>query len=481
MKAFMLQKLEQSLFYLLLFSIPFQTRKILYYDGWRFNEWQSVSVYWTDVLLMLLFGLWVFNYFFSRLQIPNTKFQGEGSQRGTSMGIASEILNKFQNLKSKIQNPDFYLFLFLVISAVSIKNSSNYTVGLFQWFKLLEFAVFYWYLSRYAFSKFGLFNSFLTIMMGGLFQAFIAVVQLLKQSSIGLRYLGESVINSDFSGVASFYLSDGEKFIRVYGTTPHPNVLASFLLLAVFAFYFVYFYSRLHSEHSPSADTWDKSMLVFYGVILFAFFATFSRTVIFIWFISFCFRSVIIRAFRHYRLVFGTKDSRKRITALLLTSLCVIVLFSSLYFDEIISRASIDKNDQSFELRAFYNKEALGAGAGVNLFGVGIGNFVGWLIERHPYLPHYAYQPAHNIYLLIYSETGIFGLSALMLFLAFLVRDFIKRTGLKKAYHLSGLVFLGSVLFIGFFDHLFWTLQQGRLIFWSSLALLTYFENTDII
>lgn len=478
----MLQKLEQYLFYLLLFSIPFQTRKILWYDGWRFNEWQSVSMYATDLLLVTLFLFWVVsNYSAISYYVLRIMYYGKS--------FKPLILNT----RYLIQKSDFYLIAFLVISAVSVKNSSSLVVSWFQWLKLLEFVLFYFYLSRYAFAKFGLFSSFLTIIMAGLFQAFIAITQLVRQSSIGLRYLGESVINIDFSGVASFYLSDGEKFIRAYGTTPHPNVLASFLLLAIFAFYFVYLYSRLHSEHSPSADTWDvksrwdhvplrdKTMLVFYGVILFAFFATFSRVVIFIWFMSFCFRSAIVRSFRHYRLVFGTKDGRKRITALLLVSLCVIVLFSSLYLDEIISRVSIDKNDQSFELRVFYNKEALGVGAGVNLFGVGIGNFVGWLIERHPYLPHYAYQPAHNIYLLIYSETGIFGLSALMLFLAFLVGDFIKRTGLKKAYHLSGLVLLGSMLFIGFFDHLFWTLQQGRLIFWSGLGILTYLSDSDII
>ena len=258
----MFNKLEQYLFYIFLFSIPFQTRKILYFDGWRFNEWQSVSVYATDILLVILLVFWAVNYLLTR------KFS-------------------IKPKPSIFKNSDFYLFIFLVISAISIKNSGNYPISWFQWLKLIEFSIFYWYLSRYSFEKFGLFNSCLTLVLSGLFQAVIAIAQFLKQSSIGFRYLGESIINNEFSGVASFYLPDGAKIIRSYGTMPHPNVLASFLFLSIFSFYFIYLYSRLQSEHRPIAGWLDKFMLVSYGVILFAFFTTFSRVIIFIWFISF--------------------------------------------------------------------------------------------------------------------------------------------------------------------------------------------------
>src|SRR3989344_2516515 len=58
----MLNRLERYIFYIFLFSIPFQARKILYFEGWRFNEWQSISVYATDVLLGVLFLFWLFGY-----------------------------------------------------------------------------------------------------------------------------------------------------------------------------------------------------------------------------------------------------------------------------------------------------------------------------------------------------------------------------------------------------------------------------------
>ena len=443
-KALMLQKLEKYIFYFFLFAIPFQTRKVLWYSGWRFNEWQSISIYATDILLVILL-------FFLALNLK----------------------------KFKLARSDYFLIIFWMVSGISILNSSDYVVSFFHWVRLAELVVFYFYLSRYAFGKFGLVSSLFAVMVGGIFQAVVAIIQFVKQSDLGLRYIGESVINSDLPGVASFYASTGEKVIRAYGTTPHPNVLAACLFFAMFGFYFIYLYYRLHSKHSPFFDTWDRATLGFYGVMLFAFFTTFSRVVIFIWFVSFCIRAAVIRAVKHYRITFGTEAGRKRITAILLVNLAIIVLFSSLYFNEIISRSSISSEDQAVSLRTFYTKEALSMKW--NLLGVGMGNFVGWLMEKEPFLLQYAYQPVHNIYLLIYSETGILGLAAFLLFLVFLIKDFITRTRLKRSYDLAMLFFFGSILFIGFFDHLFWTLQQGRLIFWSTLGLLTYLSNNDII
>ncbi len=468
----MLSKIEKYIFYFFLFYIPYQTREILWYSNWRFNEWQAVSVYATDILLAILLVFWLFNC----LKLSNYELR---------------ITNYEKSLRSLIQKPDFYLILFIIISAISIKNSTSYTISFYQWIKLIEFSLFYWYLGHYAFKKFGLFNSFSAIYMGGLSQAGIAIVQFFKQSSIGFKYLGESVLNSDLPGVASFYLPNGDKIIRAYGTTPHPNILAGFMLLAIFAFYFIYLYFRLDSGTGPPTDSWegkssldkfylrDKFMLTSYGVMLFAFFATFSRVIIFIWFLSFCLSAILVRMFRHYRLVFGTVDGRKRIIALLLVSLCAIVIFGSLYSHEIFSRLTITSGDQAVELRTFYAKEAMSINW--NLLGVGIGNFVNWLADKNPFLPAYAYQPVHNIYLLIYSETGLIGVSIFVLFLFFLIKDFIIKTRFKKSYHLSTLLLFGSFLFIGFFDHFLWTLQQGRLVFGITLGLLTYLSNNDII
>ena len=95
-----LKKLEQFLFYFLFFAIPFQARKILYYPGWYFNEWQSVSVYATDLILLILFVFWAVG----------------------------------KRLRQSFFHRDDYFFLgVLAGGAVSLKNSSDFFVGVSFW------------------------------------------------------------------------------------------------------------------------------------------------------------------------------------------------------------------------------------------------------------------------------------------------------------------------------------------------------------
>ncbi len=129
-------------------------------------------------------------------------------------------------------------------------------------------------------------------------------------------------------------------------------------------------------------------------------------------------------------------------------------------------------------MRIFYNKESLKS---LNWFGVGSGNFVNWLMVKDPNLSRGLYQPVHNIYLLIYSEMGILGISAFILFFVFLIKDFVLRTRMKNLYNYSFLLVFLSFLFVGLFDHFLWTLQQGRLMFWLVMSLLTFFKNNDIM
>src|SRR3990167_7679014 len=112
-----LNKLEKFLFYFLFFAIPLQTRKILYSPGWHYNEWQSVSIYATDLILLILLIFWVVD---KRLA------------------------------KSFIHRYDYFLLGFLAAGAGSVKNSSDFYVGAFLWLKLAEFALLYFYLKKYA-------------------------------------------------------------------------------------------------------------------------------------------------------------------------------------------------------------------------------------------------------------------------------------------------------------------------------------------
>jgi hypothetical protein len=451
---------ERFLFYFLFFAIPFQTRKIFYYSGWYFNEWQSVSLYFTDLVLFILFILWGWqNLKFNKFSIFNFNFS-----------------NKFQIINYKIfLKSDFYLVLFLIAALISVKNSSNFLIGSFLWLKFVEFSIFYFYLKIYAIKKFNLVIVLYALIFGGVFQAIIAIAQFLKQGSLGLTYFGESFLGTNINGVASFFISSGEKIIRSYGTTPHPNILAAYLLLALVAFYFVYVFNRININSNIMHYVLEKFWWGWYSVLLFGFLFTFSRTVIFLWAVGFLGFAATVFLKQKIKLKFYDL-SYKNMSYIFFVTLIVCTVFGILFFPEIQARLNLSSNDEAVQLRVFYNEESLKGK--ISLFGIGLGDFTSWLMEQNPNLLSYVYQPVHNIYLLVYKEIGVIGFVFFLLFIKGLLYEFIKQARMlkKQDYYFIFLTIImtGSVLIIGLFDHFLLTIQQGRFIFWLSLAFLAF-------
>jgi O-antigen ligase len=90
-------------------------------------------------------------------------------------------------------------------------------------------------------------------------------------------------------------------------------------------------------------------------------------------------------------------------------------------------------------------------------------------------------QPVHNIYFLVLSETGSVGLVVLLYCL------WITYRRLKKNTNFELLALFILILFLGFFDHYFFTLQQGQLLiviifglFWSDPKKTTMEKNANI-
>ncbi|MBI3070231.1 MAG: hypothetical protein HYY87_02920 [Candidatus Levybacteria bacterium] len=81
----------------------------------------------------------------------------------------------------------------------------------------------------------------------------------------------------------------------------------------------------------------------------------------------------------------------------------------------------------------------------------------------------------HNIYLLIAAETGALGAVLFFLFLGKTykrIKNQESRIKSKKfIVHNSLFLILSMVLVLGFFDHYFLTLQQGRMLLSFALGL----------
>lgn len=400
--------------------------------GIGFNEWNAAFLYGTDLLIIALLGLW-----FLRTRV--------------FYDIAQNVRVRIRNIT--FSSYDWFLIAFLAISAVSIRNAINPALGWYQLIKLVEFSFLYFYVKSNLGHVFDVKTSFFVLIFSGLFQAVIAILQYVRQADLGLRFLGETVLSPELFNVAVF-MADGEKIMRPYGTTSHPNVLALFLFMAVFICYFFYVKNDKFS-HSGIG-------LFVYSVLLFGLLLTFSRVIVFVWALGAVLRWVI------FNKKFTRLAENLSLRNLTVATFAVLVLFSILFLPQVMERLDVSPQEEAVSLRGFYNKVSLFEKP---FWGVGAGNFVNWFKEINPGLAPNLYQPVHNIYLLIFSETGILGLAALLLFIVFLARDYLKLE-FEQPFQYSFFIIFISLLFFGLFDHFLWTLQQGRIILFLTMGLL---------
>jgi len=430
-----IKKLEQFVFYLFIFSIPFQTRLIIKQWTLEFNEWTGAFLYWTDILIGLLFLFWLI--------------------RCIRNGI------RFSWKKS-----DYALVGFFAVSAISLFRAPIIELGAYQLLKLAEFIVLYWYIKSNVNLIFELKKSFLVLIISGLLQAVISIGQYISQANLGLKYLGETVLTPGAPGVASI-IANGETFLRSYGTMPHPNVLAAFLFLAILSFYYMYFYK--------SGFGLNVKSMVLYIPLIFGFLFTFSRVTIFLW---------VAGGLTHIWLVFNRRfwllffKTFLRLVLITTITLIILAIFTFLFFPQVLSRFNLSMSDQDISLRLWYSGVGVDTLKQSGFLGVGTGNFVPHLMNIQQEIPLWQYQPIHNIYLLIASETGILGLGLFLLFLFLLIKEYARATNFDKLYHYSFFLIFASFLFMGIFDHFLWTLQQGRLMFWLVLALIAVTKSS---
>ena len=456
-------KLEKFVFYFFIFCLPFQTRVILKSWGAGFNEWNSAFLYGTDLLLILLFTLWLIKR--SRPEeavVDKSAIHLPENSRATSRGSK---VGRMADLFFSRSLSGAFLLIFLGIAALSITQADNKLLGFYQFIKLLEFVGFYFYVRSSLGKIFTLNRIFLIIVVSGVFQGLVAIGQSLFQHSLGLKWLGESILRTNFSGVA-VVATEGEKFLRAYGTTPHPNILAAWLFLAIFACYFLFL-----REHSRSS-----LLLIIYPVLLWGFLATFSRIAIALWVLGILVRFLLI-ALKRKKYVLD-QIFKKRLMFLVAVTLAVVAIFCLSYWPQVQSRISISTEEQAVVQRIFYTKIAGKMFSVEPWLGSGLGQFVGTMQSMLKNLPDHLYQPVHNIYLLILNEMGVLGLAAFLSWLGVLVYGYYQRTKFKKLHYASFFVAFLSVLVLGSFDHFLWTLQQGQLILWLTLGLISVSEKT---
>lgn len=435
------------LFFALLFlvTIPLNIRKIFNFDEIKniegFHENISWSLFSFDITFFLLF-LSLISFIL------------------TSKTFASKNIE----LRIVLKQP---IFLFTLWLAVSIFLATNIQIAIYVTSRFI-LAILAFILLRKALDyKRRTFIYATSFLLGsGVLQAFLGILQFVFQKSIGLKFLGESELSSTILGVAKFELG-GAKIIRAYGTFPHPNLFAAYLLLALTAGIWLVLYVNFSKKSKLLNIVLPSSLaIIVAGIAL-----SYSRSVI----IGFAIFTAILLFAHKKRFVglFKQICEHFRVPRIMQGAFGILLAFSLLFisYNTLSPRICFNhcENDNSVDLRLEYIKTATSIITSSPLKGVGMGNFT--VFQKDHFAKNikpWEQQPVHNIYLLITSEIGLIGLVLFLYSIVHLAHIFKK--GFFGRLHNPFILCFFIFLILGFADHYFWTLPQGVLIFWVCLA-----------
>jgi hypothetical protein len=272
----------------------------------------------------------------------------------------------------------------------------------------------------------GYINILLLLMIS--LQGTLGIYQFLRGASFGMFYLGESRIASGMYG-SSFIDIHGESFLRAYGTFPHPNILAGWFFMMLILTILLYTISK------------KKIGLIAIPLILFFSIFTFSR--------------VIILLLLLISLIFVYTHFIKKSNALSISSV-LWIRFINIFSGE---DHSLEDRIELLRVNIQILRENL-------LLGTGLGNSLKAYTDVIPITQggKILLQPVHNIWILSLLELGLLlGIYYFFLLYLFLLKN--------MKFNLLSIGVLVAIFIIGFFDHYFFTLPQGIVIFYSLLLL----------
>ena len=403
-------KLHQKFFWLFIFLLPLQLGRHFwpassFVLGLRV-DYLSPTFFLTDLLVLAILFFWLGEKFLKKQFSPFRSFK-------TYWWVVA-------------------IFVFLLANAFLAQNQG---AAFYQFIKILELSLLAFYvaqnhdcLSRIA----------LPLSLAVFYSSLIAIAQFFKQASLNgfFWWLGERTFNIATPGIAKAIIN-GQLIMRPYGTFPHPNVLAGFLLVGLIL-------------TIPYLFQKNKFLFTSYLlVVILAIVLSFSRSVWLLGLIS--------------SLFFLGKSKIPKKLFWLAGGFWLILLILAFYLLPHFS------TNEAFFQRVQLMKAALLMVKVSPLSGVGLNNFIVrlpefWLVTGFTYW----LQPVHNLYLLLLSETGAVGF---LIFLWLLILVFKRLLKPSLWINFPLLMALMAILLLGLTDHYWLTLQPGQLLLALVLGL----------
>jgi len=401
------QKLDKFLNNLLIFLLPTQLA-LHFWPSFAFVfgtrvDYLAPSIYLTDFLFAFLFVVWV--------------------------------KSSYKSLLAFIGKNKACMFIVLAIAIINICFSVFPFLTLIRWLKFAEFVVFVFYVWARK-EIFGLEDVLRTLYFSLIFFSLIGIAQFFYGHTIGglLYFLGERTFNTSMPGIALIQLA-GRDFLRAYSTFSHPNSFAGYLGVGIIMLI-------LDSFKKISARKILGLLVIFSAFIL-----TFSLS------------AAIGVAVCAFLFLFLRKEvvTRKNVFLIPLTLFLIslllpfvsknVLLSGEKYTQSIYQRLQLSVSAGKIISQKFF----VGEGLNASIVGAAKNKDLGfylWLL-----------QPVHNIFLLVFSETGVIGL---LLFYLLLTKATRRLFDAGKTGLLLAIVF---IMVTGLFDHYWLTLQQNTFLF----------------
>lgn len=294
---------------------------------------------------------------------------------------------------------------------------------------------------------------------GAIIQSVIAGAQFFLGRSLGLKRLGESVIQVGGFNASSVYLPDGYH-LRGYGTFPHPNVLGGFLCVVLVLILNELYRVLVNKKRKGGLGkliliigsalavcagiffTWSRIAWLTTAILVVMWFARWIWTQKRRMFPFFC-GGIVLAATVFFSWISLGNDT-----------------WSETLRERLISQSM--SGDISVKERTELADRAIAMIKDSAFWGVGLGRFIPNLVDDPVYTSSRIrlMQPAHNVFLLSLTETGIIGIGFWVGLGIFMWRS----CDLRKLLTFPTTSLLIVFILTALFDHYWWTLPQGLVI-----------------
>jgi len=427
--------------YIFVFLFLWQTRWI-WQEGLikgEYWEYGSFSLYGLDILLVVLFTLSLF-----------TK-----KEKGAS-----------------VKNVWILIISFAAIALLSIFFSLDHELSWYSFGRLVMGVLIFWVILRvrFDFIKIGI-----SLVAAGFIQSLFGLYQFFAQNTPVTKWLGLAAHLPEIPGTFVVGTATG-RFLRAYGSLPHPNMLAGFLVVCLLVI--VGLYLSLYANKRQKKFLLKAILLtVSFCVILSGLLVTFSRS-------AWCALGMALIVLLLVYLFKKKQEQAWLVAKVLITSILLVavtvILVPDLFQTRIGGQERLEV--KSYQERQAYFKESADLLKKYWHRGVGIGNYTKAIYSKvQPNKEVWEYQPVHNIYVLIAGEISVFGFIVFLLLIFEVLKSAVftmaapaslvglADKGREVWLYVFSTIFL-VVCIIGLFDHYLWTLPFGIFLFWLVLG-----------